>query len=241
MKQLARSLVFSAALPALASAGQQEDRVVVAPPKVFAWKAMDGGYLGVQVLDLTPELRRHFGVPEDSGVLVSRVEEGSPAEAAGILVGDVLTVVDGEAVSDLRELRRSIRDRETGETVSVELRRGASSLNLPVVIEKRDRSVVDLAEFEFELPHLAGERVFITGPSVAGPLLDEEAVRAFEESMRDIEKRFESAEWQDRLKRIQEIDLTKVQERMREVEERLKKLEKELERESKKKLDERRD
>jgi membrane-associated protease RseP (regulator of RpoE activity) len=226
--------IFVAAIPAL-SWGVQQERVVHVGPKVFAWKGTVGGYLGVQVLDLTPELRRHFGVPEDSGVLVSRVEDGSPAEAAGILVGDVLTAVDGERVPDFRGLWRSVRDKDSGETVSVELRRGSSTLSLPVVVEERDRPAIDLAEFQMKLPSMGSEGIFIAGP---GPLLDEEAVRVFEESMKDIEKRFESEEWQDRLKRIQEMDLTKVQERMREVEERLRKLEQELESESKKKKDE---
>ena len=230
MKRITMSICF-AAIAAL-SWGAQQGRAVHVGPKVFAWKGTVGGYLGVQVLDLTPELRRHFGVPEDSGVLVSRVEDGSPAEAAGILVGDVLTSVDGERVSDFRGLWRSLRGKDSGETVSVELRRGSSSLSLPVVVEERDRPAIDLAEFQMQLPSMGTEGIFVAAP---GSLLDEEAVRVFEESMKDIEKRFESEEWQDRLKRIQEMDLTKVQERMREVEERLRKLEQELESESEKK------
>ena len=42
------------------------------------------GYLGVQLLDLTPELRVHFGVSEDSGVMISQIVEDSPAAAAGL-------------------------------------------------------------------------------------------------------------------------------------------------------------
>jgi hypothetical protein len=44
-----------------------------------------GGYLGVQLTDLTPELRRHFGVPEESGVMISGVSEEGPAATAGTL------------------------------------------------------------------------------------------------------------------------------------------------------------
>jgi hypothetical protein len=83
-------------------------------------------------------------------------------------------------------------------------------------------------------PPLSGSGVVIGAP---GRFLDEEAVLAFEESMKELEERFESEEWQEKLKRLRELDLTKVQERMREVEERLKKLEKELEKESKKELE----
>ncbi|HEY0510785.1 MAG TPA: PDZ domain-containing protein, partial [Thermoanaerobaculia bacterium] len=56
------------------------------------------GYLGIGLTELTPELRTHFGVPEEAGVMVSKVEPGSPAEKAGIKVGDILTRVDGNAI-----------------------------------------------------------------------------------------------------------------------------------------------
>ena len=36
------------------------------------------GFLGVGLTELTPELRTHFGVPEESGVMVSKVEPGKP-------------------------------------------------------------------------------------------------------------------------------------------------------------------
>lgn len=54
--------------------------------------------LGVLVITMTPELRRHLGAPEGKGVLVGRVEPGSAAAAAGVRVGDVLTDVKGTGV-----------------------------------------------------------------------------------------------------------------------------------------------
>jgi hypothetical protein len=53
--------------------------------------------------------------------------------------------------------------------------------------------------------------------------------------MRELEGRFESEEWQEKLKRFRELDMGKIQERMKEVEERLRKLESELDQEGKKK------
>src|SRR5262245_15606747 len=47
-----------------------------------------GGFLGVQLIGITPELRQHYGVPKDAGVLVGAVEADSPAAKAGIQVGD---------------------------------------------------------------------------------------------------------------------------------------------------------
>ena len=60
-----------------------------APPAPRAPRAprLSGGYLGVELVDLTPELREHFGAPRDVGVMVGRVEPGSPAARAGLEVG----------------------------------------------------------------------------------------------------------------------------------------------------------
>lgn len=79
-----------------------------------------GGYLGVALSDLTPELRTHFGVPDGVGVMVSKVLEDSPAMNAGIEVGDVITLVNGEDIRDAGELAKTIRAYESGETVLLE-------------------------------------------------------------------------------------------------------------------------
>ena len=80
------------------------------------------GFLGVGLKELTPELQTHFGAPEGSGVLVGSVSDDSPAAAAGVRVGDVITAVDGLAVDSIRELRREIRHRP-GDSVAIELYR----------------------------------------------------------------------------------------------------------------------
>ena len=212
--------------------------------RAFFWKSIGRGYLGVQVLGLTPELRAHFGAPEDAGVLVARVEEGSPAAAAGIQVGDVLTAVDGKPIAGPQSLALAIREKKAGNSVNVDFLRDEGALSASVAVEERDRRVIDLAEFEVAIPEIApfpGTGP-LEGPEhgfvFAGPegSLDEDAVRAFEEAMRDLEGRFESEEWQEKLKRFRELDLSKIQDRMKEVEDRLRKLEAELDQEGKKKL-----
>jgi S1-C subfamily serine protease len=50
------------------------------------------------VIAVTPELRRYFGVTSDRGVLVARIEPGSPAARAGLQVGDILTRVGGQPI-----------------------------------------------------------------------------------------------------------------------------------------------
>jgi len=57
-----------------------------------------GGFLGVQLTDLTAELRTHFGVAADAGVMVAKVVDDSAAFRAGLAAGDIITRVDGESI-----------------------------------------------------------------------------------------------------------------------------------------------
>ena len=68
------------------------------------------GRLGVTVQGITPELARTFDLPDVTGALVSDVENGSPAAAAGLKRGDVITAVNGERVANSNELRNEIAE-----------------------------------------------------------------------------------------------------------------------------------
>jgi S1-C subfamily serine protease len=54
--------------------------------------------LGVELLPVTPELRAHYGSKDGRGVLVGHVDLGSPAQLAGIQVGDLLLDIGGMKV-----------------------------------------------------------------------------------------------------------------------------------------------
>jgi membrane-associated protease RseP (regulator of RpoE activity) len=105
------------------------------------------GYLGVGLTDLSPELRTHFGVPEDSGVMVAKVEPGSPAEKAGIKVGDILTSIDGKAVKSSWDVRGKVRGYDDGQQVPVEVWRNGKAQNVSVGIVERERPELDMAPF----------------------------------------------------------------------------------------------
>ena len=94
------------------------------------------GFLGVGLRDLTPELQTHFGAPEGSGILVATIEDDSPAAAAGIRVGDVITEVDGLAVGSRRALSREIRHRP-GASIAVEIYRDGKPQQLTATLGSR--------------------------------------------------------------------------------------------------------
>ncbi len=96
-----------------------------------------GPMLGVQIVHVTDELREHFGGEEGSGILVSRIVPGSPAELGGIEVGDLIVAVDGNGVEDVGDIRNALQDKE-GETFGVEVIRDGRSTTIDVSIPERD-------------------------------------------------------------------------------------------------------
>jgi serine protease Do len=79
------------------------------------------------VMSLTPELRKYFGVPQDRGVLVARVEPGSPAAAAGVAVGDVIVEVRGHKIDTAFDVLSAIAEVGKGEHAQIGLVRDRAS------------------------------------------------------------------------------------------------------------------
>ncbi|MGE5412747.1 MAG: S1C family serine protease [Syntrophomonadaceae bacterium] len=115
----------------------------------FAWKAhgRGTGFIGMQPVEMTPELRQHFGAPKDAGVFVGSVEKDGPAAKAGLQVGDIVTKVDGDTIASRRELVREIRHRKPGETVSIELLRNRAAKTVSVTVAERKEREVRVGEW----------------------------------------------------------------------------------------------
>jgi serine protease Do len=96
------------------------------------WSLYPGqGRLGVQVQDLSDSLAAHFGAK--SGVIVADVDQGSAAEKAGVKVADVITAVNGEAISDAGDLRRAVaKAAGDGKTAELSVLRDKKPLTLKV-------------------------------------------------------------------------------------------------------------
>jgi serine protease Do len=78
------------------------------------------GYLGTVVQELTPDLAEQFKVPDDQqGALIAQVSEGSAAEKAGLQNGDIITAVNGKAISDPHSLRLTVGGMTPGDKVTV--------------------------------------------------------------------------------------------------------------------------
>ena len=78
------------------------------------------GRIGVQIQDLTRELRQQFGLKNgQQGVLIAGVQPDSQAEKARLRSGDIVTAVDGERVSSTGQLRSQISIKSIGDKVDL--------------------------------------------------------------------------------------------------------------------------
>ena len=95
------------------------------------------GWLGVDAIELPASLRAHFGAPDDAGILVSRVTEGSPAEDSGLRVGDVIYEADGQPVNSAEALTAIVDLAGAENAIDVVLARDGARIVVGTVIERR--------------------------------------------------------------------------------------------------------
>ena len=94
--------------------------------------------LGVELVETTPDLREFLGGKKEAGVLVGKVLTGTPAEKAGVRVGDLILSVDGDAVEDSGDLIDALSEKE-GKTVDLELVRDRKTMHLKVAIPELEK------------------------------------------------------------------------------------------------------
>src|ERR687897_1562014 len=96
-------------------------------------------YLGVYLSDLTPETASKFGGSVDAGALVEKVEPGSPAAAAGIQRGDIVTAAGSEEVRSSGDLLSALRNYMPGDTVRLTVLRNGEETTLQINLAERSR------------------------------------------------------------------------------------------------------
>ena len=85
---------------------------------------------GLTVQKMTPLLGKYFGLESPEGVLVSDVKPGSPADRAGVRIGDVIMEINGERIQSLRGFKSIVQDIGEGEGIKLLVQRGADSITL---------------------------------------------------------------------------------------------------------------
>ena len=90
------------------------------------------GWLGVVIQDITPEIAEAIGIRE--GVLITQVVKGSPADKAGLKVGDVIVAINGQKIRTAKELQLKVIKIRPGTTVVLDVIRKGKPIKVKVII-----------------------------------------------------------------------------------------------------------
>lgn len=80
----------------------------------MVWSFAFGRKIGVGTAQLTKQLGEYFGVTDGKGILVTSVNENSPAAKGGLKAGDVIIEADGKSVANSMELMKALNSKEKG-------------------------------------------------------------------------------------------------------------------------------
>ena len=125
------SMIYS---PSGASAGLgfaiPSDLAAKVMKQLIAHGKVERGSLGVDAQDLTPRIAQALGIKAANGALITDVLPGSPAAAAGLKPGDLVTRVNGDPVTDAQDLRNAQGLAPVGSTMVLSVDRNGHQLKL---------------------------------------------------------------------------------------------------------------
>jgi len=120
--------------------------ISLAVPADLAWRtastlaeqgSVKRGYLGVLSQPVRLPESQKAGLEQNGGLLVGGVEEGSPADRGGVMLGDVMVSLEGHAVEDTEDLLSLLVGDRVGRGVTVEVLRGGELVTLQVAVGER--------------------------------------------------------------------------------------------------------
>lgn len=172
-------------------------------PRVFVGGG--GGYLGISPVGLTDDLRAHFGVPQDAGVMVGKVFDDTPASKAGLRVGDIITQVDGKKVESTFDVTRAMRGKKKGDQVRVDYVRDRAATHAFVTLDERRGgsaftfTMPEIPPIEIDEEHLEkameeGFRAFRVAPEARARVFAAPDCDALQSRIKDLESRLKELE-----------------------------------------------
>ena len=93
-------------------------------------------YLGIEVLEITPEMAKNYGLSRTSGVVIVRVEEGSPADDAGLDPGDIIVEIDQKPVKNIEELNNLLAGVKERQPLLFLIDRGGTTIFVTLTVKK---------------------------------------------------------------------------------------------------------
>jgi serine protease Do len=94
------------------------------------------GFLGVSMQDMSPALAEAFGLDRQRGAIINKVLEGSPADKAGLLAGDIVISTDGKQIKNANDLRNRIGLLPVGEKIRFKILRDGKQSEFVVTVDE---------------------------------------------------------------------------------------------------------
>ncbi len=166
----------------------------------------------MQVQRLTAALRRAKGIPESmEGTLVSNVEDGSPADDAGIKRGDVILEVNHEATPNPRDLVQTVSGLRPGKRTSVQIWRDGVTRAVTLTVGSRPAgSDVPTPPAPPQMPNWGGP-----GPGDSRDMPDNGRMQILRRNRDDLARQVQDL--QEQLTRLRNEDLARLEREIREL------------------------
>ncbi|ASP38757.1 2-alkenal reductase [Bacterioplanes sanyensis] len=96
------------------------------------------GWLGIEVREATPALLQSLQLPNAlTGLIVTGLYEGGPAEQAGLQIGDIMTHINDESAADARAAMNQIGALRPGDRIAIDLLRAGQSIRVEAIAGQR--------------------------------------------------------------------------------------------------------
>ena len=159
--------ISSAFLFAATLGAQQIELVQLAPPdsgtpQIFEFRngsagLLSGGtYLGVNLCEIASDRARELKLKEAYGVEITRVEDGSPAEKAGLKSGDVVLEYNGQRVEGMEQFGRLVRETPPAREVKLLISRNGVTQTVAATVQTRKLKnlATVMPNFEMNMPEM---------------------------------------------------------------------------------------
>lgn len=107
------------------------------------------GWLGVSIQALSSDMKKHFGLKDERGVLINQVFENSPAEKAGLKEEDIILRYNSKDITDPTQLRNLVASTPPGKEVEITIFRDGKTITKKATIEELPQELVAaMGEYE---------------------------------------------------------------------------------------------
>ncbi len=108
---------------------------------IMAGKVPTHAALGVSISQVNSQTAQRYSLSATSGAYIAEVYEGTGAADAGLKVGDIITAINGKAITSTTDVTLDVREHEVGDTVTVTVNRNGESIDIPVVLTSDENLV----------------------------------------------------------------------------------------------------